>query len=1324
MSFSLDYTPRKAQPASGQRGASFPTGSTQATSRFRSSLVPMAKTSPARSKPTLGKPSARPTRNLFDTATPKPSRTAQFAPALPATAFKASAGARKFAPPPKTTNAGMAGTTSAELFKMRIPEPDAGLTGEALASSIPEPLTKRGTVYADQYLADKCPPDFDDLQRRQFFCILDLRRLKHAANEIFVKKDWKVNILNFAKEYEKSRGLIMLHYGLYEFKNVKPSEDVMRRWRAAHGLPEPEAEKPAAKPAAKVGTSAFVSSVPASSTKRKADVQLQPGDNTLKASTANHNKRRNLDQDNEPMTDAPKFAPSPLKSKRRVEEADDDEDDENQRNKLQKTPSNARSRLEGIINNVQSNTTTPSPFASKSNPFGAPTNGASSSASALKSSLFQPTSTNGASSSASALKSSLFQPGSTLNASKDSVLTGHKFGSTTTASTGKSNIFGYLSESSANNSGNEKEEADADADSDTSSEHETEQEPDSQDVAPSYEPSAAASTGTATPPTQGGSALFGFGKPSDTPTPFDTASKPADGAKAGGLFGRVSFGPDGEPLRATSTEAPAKEPTPEKEVPSVPAPAAAPAATATPTAAKTPGDFTFNASTTPISFGSKNGLGSSIFASKAAVPSSTGDQAKAPSTSASSIFGAKPATSQAPPAISSSSSIFGNLNKGPEATKSTPNGGLSSSIFGASKPAASAAPIFGSSSTPFGAAPKPAETNNASTTEKPTSMFGASSAPVKVEPTPAAAPSPFAGFNKPSEADKPAPFAGFNKPSEAEKPVPFAGFNKPSEAEKPAPFAGFNKPSEAEKPVANGGLGQSIFSNSAKPAPSNMFGQSTTQNSTADSSTTPKHSFDGPNGRPIKRPTSRFGRAGTPDRAKTPEISFGASQPGPSQGTTSNMGSSATLFGSPAPKPNAPAPANMFASNNSIPTPSFSFGAPAPAEKKSEEAQPAQSNIFSFGSQTNPSPAKETTAAPMFSFGSQNNASQSQAKESAAAPSMFSFGAGQATTPTPSFGGPASQPNGTPASKFDFNFSGAGTPGGNTSSFTFGGNDQGASSNPGSFTFSAGGAAPNTSAAPVFGAESSTPTPSGSFNFQFGGNTAPKAPEPGSSGIFSSQPNGASQAPAFSFGSAAPPSQNPIASNAPTGGSGIFGSLQPPGGGGTSTGANSPFPAPSSMNTTPMGGTPEPQTQDGEEAPQEQISLTTGGPGEENEEILLEVRAKATKFVPVVKGGDGDEDGNKSPWRTQGLGPLRVLKNKSTGCVRLLLRAEPRGHVAMNKALLSQFEYKPDNVKKTSIKIMTANDDGAGLETWLLQVKKPETAAELATVLEANKHSK
>ncbi|KAK6951323.1 hypothetical protein Daesc_007856 [Daldinia eschscholtzii] len=155
---------------------------------------------------------------------------------------------------------------------------------------------------------------------------------------------------------------------------------------------------------------------------------------------------------------------------------------------------------------------------------------------------------------------------------------------------------------------------------------------------------------------------------------------------------------------------------------------------------------------------------------------------------------------------------------------------------------------------------------------------------------------------------------------------------------------------------------------------------------------------------------------------------------------------------------------------------------------------------------------------------------------------------------------------------------------------------------------------------------------------------------------------------------------------------------------------DSPFPAPSSIGTTPVNGTPEPQAQhDDEEAPLEQISLINGGPGEEDEVILHEVRAKAIKYIPIVKGSD-DEEERKSPWTTQGLGPLRVLKNKTSGSVRVLLRAEPRGHIAMNKAILPDVEYK---AKEKTVNFVAASDDGSGLETWLLQVKKPESAQQL-----------
>lgn len=174
----------------------------------------------------------------------------------------------------------------------------------------------------------------------------------------------------------------------------------------------------------------------------------------------------------------------------------------------------------------------------------------------------------------------------------------------------------------------------------------------------------------------------------------------------------------------------------------------------------------------------------------------------------------------------------------------------------------------------------------------------------------------------------------------------------------------------------------------------------------------------------------------------------------------------------------------------------------------------------------------------------------------------------------------------------------------------------------------------------------------------------------------------------------------------------------------------------SSLATTPATGTPEPgATQDntdnsghqadGDEAPQEQISLTAGGPGEEDEDVVHEVRAKALK---LSTGNNNDESGSdspaakekKSPWKTEGVGPLRVLQSKTTGTVRLLLRAEPRGNVALNRTLLPDFTYKPEPNGKY-VKLTTANDAGTGLETWMLQVKTKEAAQLLADALEKHK---
>lgn len=165
------------------------------------------------------------------------------------------------------------------------------------------------------------------------------------------------------------------------------------------------------------------------------------------------------------------------------------------------------------------------------------------------------------------------------------------------------------------------------------------------------------------------------------------------------------------------------------------------------------------------------------------------------------------------------------------------------------------------------------------------------------------------------------------------------------------------------------------------------------------------------------------------------------------------------------------------------------------------------------------------------------------------------------------------------------------------------------------------------------------------------------------------------------------------------------------------------------MATTPATGTPEPAAAeaeetrgtnaDGDEAPQEQISLTEGGPGEEDEDVVFEVRAKALLFEPDSDDNDGKAK-KGGTWATQGTGPMRLMKHKSTGAVRILLRGL-RGNVVLNKTLLPNPTYKTEASSGKYVKIMAASDDGKKLESWMLQVKTPDLGEKLAEALEANK---
>lgn len=138
------------------------------------------------------------------------------------------------------------------------------------------------------------------------------------------------------------------------------------------------------------------------------------------------------------------------------------------------------------------------------------------------------------------------------------------------------------------------------------------------------------------------------------------------------------------------------------------------------------------------------------------------------------------------------------------------------------------------------------------------------------------------------------------------------------------------------------------------------------------------------------------------------------------------------------------------------------------------------------------------------------------------------------------------------------------------------------------------------------------------------------------------------------------------------------------------------------------------EEEDGEK--QEQINLTEGA--EKDEEVLHDVRAKILKFVSASEKSDEKKPKSKSPWVTQGIGPLRILKHKETNNVRLLLRSEPRGNVAMNRSLLPDFTYKAD---EKYVKLTTSNESGDGLETWMVQVKTKDLAKDLAEALEKHK---
>lgn len=120
-----------------------------------------------------------------------------------------------------------------------------------------------------------------------------------------------------------------------------------------------------------------------------------------------------------------------------------------------------------------------------------------------------------------------------------------------------------------------------------------------------------------------------------------------------------------------------------------------------------------------------------------------------------------------------------------------------------------------------------------------------------------------------------------------------------------------------------------------------------------------------------------------------------------------------------------------------------------------------------------------------------------------------------------------------------------------------------------------------------------------------------------------------------------------------------------------------------------------------------QLDLTAAGPGEELEDVLFTIKAKALVY-----------DAEKKNWPGKGVGMLRVLKHRDSNKTRILMRQDPSGKIVLNASLVSTLKYQFSPPKGVKMAIPT---DTGKLSTWLVRVGKEEDAMELAKILEAEK---
>lgn len=111
--------------------------------------------------------------------------------------------------------------------------------------------------------------------------------------------------------------------------------------------------------------------------------------------------------------------------------------------------------------------------------------------------------------------------------------------------------------------------------------------------------------------------------------------------------------------------------------------------------------------------------------------------------------------------------------------------------------------------------------------------------------------------------------------------------------------------------------------------------------------------------------------------------------------------------------------------------------------------------------------------------------------------------------------------------------------------------------------------------------------------------------------------------------------------------------------------------------------------------------------GEENEEALYTKRAKLMHFNP---------SDSELPYTSKGLGDIKLLKNKSTGKTRFLMRAEGGLRVILNTLVNKDVDYvKMGNGSMVRVPIL--NPETNAIDTYVIKVKTPADGEELSKAI-------